>query len=166
MMNIRDSNRKKNAGNKESTRLKINPMDNTNNTRFDSGLYIILTDTTWWQQYFYWSWITTDFNSDSWTNTNNLQFALCQSTWGWQPCPGILQSNSEWLFFRRIRSLGLYQKNVNINGWINIACWDPSSLVICKDSSAKEFRFCVDVDYFWQTINKVELCSVLTNFKK
>jgi hypothetical protein len=46
MMNIRDTNRKKNAGNKESTRLKINPMDNSDNTRFDSGLYITLTATS------------------------------------------------------------------------------------------------------------------------
>jgi hypothetical protein len=31
MINIRDSNWKKNAGRKEETRLRINPMENTDN---------------------------------------------------------------------------------------------------------------------------------------
>jgi hypothetical protein len=141
-------------------------MDNSDNTRFDSGLYITLTATSWGQQYFYWSWISIDFNTNSWTNNNNLQFALCQST-GWrQPCPGILQTNSEWLFFRKIRGLWLFQKAFDENWWHYISCGSTPQSSTCIDSSTKEYRFCVDVNYFWQTTNSVELCSVLTNFKK
>jgi hypothetical protein len=45
IINIRDSNWKKSAGTKDSSRLKTNPMDNSN-TRLTSGVYVILNNTT------------------------------------------------------------------------------------------------------------------------
>ncbi len=166
MLNIRDTNRKKNAWTKEASRLKTNPIDQTDNTRFDSGLYIIMSNITGGQQYFYWSWIWVDFNTNSWININNLQYALCKYTTWRKPCPWITNNTPEWYFFRRIRGLWLYKKDVDVNYWTYISCWTSPQSAQCLDWSAKEYRFCVDVDYFWQSKSKVEICSVLTNFKK
>jgi len=52
IINIRDSNWKKNAGRKEETRLRMNPMVDIDSW-FSSGTYIIQTQITGGQQYFY-----------------------------------------------------------------------------------------------------------------
>lgn len=163
IINIRNSNRRKNAGKKEETRLKTNPIS-SDTKRFWSGIYLILIGTNSGQQYFYWSWVSVDFNANSGLNNNNKYFSLCQNTWGWLACPTSIPNSIEWRFFRRVRGLGLYEKNSSDTWWTLIDCpyWTG-----CNNQNAKEYRFCVVVDYIWQTsVWKTELCSVLTNFKE
>lgn len=163
IINIRNSNRRKNAGKKEETRLKTNPMSD-DTTRFWSGIYVILVWNSDGQKYFYWSWVDFDFNPNWWLTNNNKLFSLCQYTGGREACPGNPPNSVEGKFFRRVRGLGLYEKNSLNTWWTAIICTDWSD---CNTTNAKEFRFCVVVDYIGQkSIWKTELCSVLTNFKE
>ena len=163
--NIRDSNRKKNAWKRDESRLKLNPMD-SNDKRFTSGTYIILSEISGGQQYFYGSGSFTGFDWNLWNTINNNKYSLCQNNWIWSACPWMEAISPEGKYYRRVRSLWLFQKETNIIWWTPIDCtkssdqWD-----ICGDSSAKEYHFCVDVDYIWENVGNVELCSVLTNFK-
>ena len=52
MINIRDSNRRKNAGKKEESWLKVNPINNTT-TWFSTGIYILLKQSTGGQESFF-----------------------------------------------------------------------------------------------------------------
>lgn len=166
MINIRDSNWKKNAGRKEETRLRKNPIENID-SRFASGSYIIQTEISGGQQYFYGTWPFTAFDVSQWNSVNNLKYSLCQTSTGWQACPGSQPISVEGKFFRSIRGVWLYEKWNTTNWWILLDCISSTSPTTeCKDTSAKEYRFCVTVDYIWNIVWKVELCSVITNFKK
>jgi len=109
IINIRDSNWKKNAGRKEETRLRMNPMVDIDSW-FSSGTYIIQTQITGGQQYFYGTWSFTGFDVTKWTSGTNLQFSLCQTTTGWQACPWSQPISTEGKFFRSIHGIWLYKK--------------------------------------------------------
>jgi hypothetical protein len=143
-------------------------MENTDN-RLSAWSYIIQTQISGWQQYFYWTWPFTAFDVTQWLSTNNLQYSLCQTSTGWQACPWNLPTSVEGKFFRSVRGIWLFTKFSSTDGWDTIVCTkstDSFAGGICKDDSAKEYRFCVTVDYVWNIVGKVELCSILTNFKK
>lgn len=164
MLNIRDTNRKKNGWIKEEVRLRQYP---SSGNWFASWSYILLAGTTSGQQFFYGSGIATGFYINSGLNTNNLSYSMCQTNTGWFACPGSTPKSLEWVFFRRVRGIGLFKKNTVTQWWDFLNCqWVFGDPAECKDSSAKEYRFCVVVDYIGKNIWKVELCSVLTNFKK
>jgi len=172
MINIRNTNRQKRAWDKEISWLKTNPSINenpdllSNDPRFGSWNYIILTTTIDDQQYFYASVINQDLIIQSWTSeTWNLQYSLCETWWIWKACPWEFPQSNEWYYFRRIEWKWLFAKESTITGGEPLNCptgWDYN----CSNSSAKEFRFCSIVEYIWNWIWKVELCSVLTNFKE
>lgn len=172
VINIRNTNRQKRAWDKETTRLKLNPSIDewwdwlNNDFWFGSGNYIILTTTISGQQYFYASGINEDLNTDLWiNNSGNLQYSLCETWWVWKACPGELPQSNEWNFFRQIKWLWVFKKESTQIGGELINCptgWDSN----CSTPSAKEFRFCSIVEYIWNWVWKVELCSVLTNFEK
>jgi len=170
MINIRDSNWKKNAGRKEETRLRKNPIQNID-SRFASGSYIIQTEISGGQQYFYGTWPFVDFDSNQGMSANNLKYSLCQTSTGWQACPGNQPTSVEGKFFRSIHGVWLYKKYTTTTGWDLLNCISSTNTSVgvsteCKDTSAKEYRFCVTVDYIENIVGKVELCSVITNFKK
>lgn len=166
MINIRDSNWKKNAGRKEETRLRMNPIQNLDN-RFASGSYIIQTEISGGQQYFYGTWPFVEFSGTQGISTNNLKYSLCQISTGWQACPWVIPTSAEGKFFRSVRGVGLYKKYTTDVWGILLNCISSTSpSTECKDTSAKEYRFCVTVDYIGNIIGKVELCSIITNFKK
>ncbi len=166
MINIRDSNRRKNAGRKEETRLRTNPIKDVDN-RFSSGSYILLPQTSGGQQYFYGTGPLMDFDINQGSSTGNLQYALCQTTGSWQACPGSMPISVEGKFFRRVRGIGLYEKATATNWGDFMDCKTSTDLgSSCKDSTAKEYRFCVIVDYIGNIVGKIELCSVITNFKQ
>lgn len=164
IINIRDTNRKRNQGRKEEFRLNIDPINN-NTTRFSTGNYIILQWNTGWQIYFYWSWINVGYYENSWFNVNNLKYALCQNTGWWYACPWTIPNSKEWYFFRSVRWVWLYQKNTNTI-WGDLINCPNNTDSTCTNNNAKEYRFCVIVNYINESVGKVELCSVLTNFKK
>lgn len=172
MINIRNTNRQKRAWDKELTRLKINPSIDEwspllgNDPWFGSGNYIILTTIISGQQYFYASGVNQPLTIQLWTsNSGNLQYSLCETWWVWKACPGQIPKSNEWNFFRQIKWLWVFKKESTQVGGEPINCptgWDTD----CSSPSAKEFRFCSIVEYVWNGMGKVELCSVLTNFEK
>jgi type II secretory pathway pseudopilin PulG len=169
---IRDTNRTRRAGVKDTCRLKINPLTDdwwtqtcTDDLRFTSWSYALQRLTTWWQWYFaltwpFLSWITLDDGIDS----GDLQFSLCQESGYWDSCIWVLPLTSEGKYFRQIEWRWLYLKNVPITWWTEISCtWGMSSG--CWTSRAKEFRFCSKVMYVGDSTGEVEFCGVITNFK-
>lgn len=86
MINIRNTNRQKRAGEKEETRLKLNPSIDEgsvglqNDSWFGSGYYIILTTTMNDQQYFYGSGVNQPLIIDNGIgDTGNLKYSLCET---------------------------------------------------------------------------------------
>ncbi len=172
MINIRNTNRQKWAGEKEITRLKQNPAidewwDGLSNDRWlGSWNYIILTTIISGQQYFYASGIQTPFIIENWLNNSwNLLYSLYETGGAWIPWPGMFPSSKEWYFFRRIEGKWIFKKETSTTGGEPLNCPTGGSLW-CSTDSAKEFRFCSIVEYIGNGVGKVELCSVLTNFEK
>lgn len=173
MINIRNTNRQKRAGEKEITRLKRNPSIDesptglSNDSWFGSGNYIILTTTLNDQQYFYGSGINQAFIIGSGTSSSgNLQYALCESGGVWKACPWQIPQSKEWYFFRRIEGKWVFKKESSTTGGEPLLCPTGWASTDCSTPSAKEFRFCSIVEYIGNGVGKVELCSVLTNFEK
>ncbi len=172
VINIRNTNRQKRAGDKEKSWLKLNPSVDEwndwleNDPWFGSGYYIILTTTMSGQQYFYAKSLNHDLLVDEWlNNSGNLEYSLCEKDWKRSACPGEVPQSSEWYFFRKIEWKWLFQKDSSNQGGEQINCPNGSDSQ-CSDDSAKEFRFCSIVEYFWITAGKVELCTILTNYEK
>ncbi|AHB41788.1 hypothetical protein P148_SR1C00001G1008 [candidate division SR1 bacterium RAAC1_SR1_1] len=172
MINIRNTNRQKRAGEKEETRLKLNPsIDESsdglqNDLWFGSGNYIILTTTMDNQQYFYASGVNQPLIIDNGIgNTGNLKYSLCETGGKRSGCPGQIPQSTEGYFFRKIEGKGLFKKESSTTGGEPINC-PTGEDTNCSTSSAKEFRFCSIVEYIGNGVGKVELCSVLTNFEK
>jgi len=173
MYQIRDTNRYRRAGKKEGCRLKKNPLvdeggngDCSNDIRIWTGNYILLTETTWWQQYFYLSWsYTTGLNLSDGIDTGDLQFSLCKWDNGIRSGCAAPISN-EGKYFRAIRWIGLFNKAIATGWWQAISCPTGNDSPQCSDNSAKEYRFCSKVAYIGQWRWEVELCGLLTNFQK
>ena len=170
MINIRNTNRQKRAGQKEQTRLKCNPSIDEGgdwlswDVRFWAWNYIILTTTNSGQQYFYGSGINKDLViKNGIGDLGNLQYSLCETGWVWKACPGQIPESKEWYFFRKIAGLWVFKKESTTVGGTLLTC---PNWWVCWDDSAKEFRFCSIVEYIGNSNGKVELCSVLTNFEK
>ncbi len=168
---IRDTNRTRRAGVKDSCRLKINPLGNewndtcTDDRWFSSGAYVLQRLTTWGQEYFALTgplsaWINLGDGIDS----DDLQFSLCQNNGRWESCMWTVSATTEWKYFRAIEWLWLYLKDVAMTWWELITCtwW---LMPWCGTQRAKEFRFCSTVAYVGDGTGEVKLCGVLTNFK-
>lgn len=169
---IRDTNRYRRAWQKESCRLKTNPLvdsegstsDCSDDTWMTSWNYTLSTAATWWQQYFYLqlqTWVTLDLSwgIDSW----DLQFSLCKGDDGIRSGCAIPLSN-EGKYFRAIRWIWLFDKTIATEGWQ--AMPSCTNWTACWNTWAKEYRFCSKVAYIGQGKWEVELCGLLTNFQK
>ena len=162
---IRDTNRQRRAGMKEECWLKIDPLEDertpwcTDDTRMQSGFYILQPHTVSDQQYF----LLTGFSSLGLAD-NALQYSLCFSHWSRISCPGLTGVSSEGRYFREIQWYGLWAKDSSVTWWTYLPCTNGED-TDCGTTSAKEFRFCSRVMYMWYGTGSVELCGVLTNFK-
>lgn len=171
MYQIRDTNRYRRAWQKESCRLKVNPLVDEwtawceDDTRMRSGNYILLSATTWGQQYFrlqLQTWATLDLSGG--VNIGNTWFSLCKSENGTRSSCSEPTSN-EGKYFRTIKWIWLFDKTAPTEWWSPLPCtkWTDSN---CGTETAKEYRFCSKVAYIGQGRWEVELCGLLTNFQK
>lgn len=168
---IRDTNRQRRAGRKDQCRLKINPLLNTNNdecsndTRMQSGSYVLSTDVISGQNYLFLSWGNiSPLNIGDGIDTGDLNYSLCLSGGLRVACPGTVSVTSEGRYFREIRWYWLFAKDMNVTGWQYMNCTSGVDYMNCGSPSAKEFRFCSKVVYMWYGTGEVELCGLVTNF--
>jgi len=174
MYQMRDTNRYRRAWQKESCRLKANPLIDEpdewceDDTRMWSWNYILMTTTTWGQQYFLVTWGNLPELNLSNGITGNLAFSLCKSENGIRSeCKGEEPVSSEGKYFRAIRWIWLFDKTKETEWGEYMPCtkWlDPDT--VCNTNTAKEYRFCSKVAYIGQGKWEVELCGILTNFQK
>lgn len=167
---IRDTNRKRRWWKKESCRLKIDPLQDddtncSNDTRMSNKYYFLTINTYSWQQYFSLSWwYTTWLDLSDGIDASDQNFALCQNTWDNSRYRCTSQFSTEWQFFRQIKWIWLFNKDSQTEWWSLLNCNTGEDS--CGNNSAKEYRFCSQVQYIWKWRWTVELCWVLTNFQK
>jgi len=172
--NIRDTNRQRWWIKKEQCWLKIDPLTDewpANSGCWDDGWvgndknYVLLSKDTSPNKYLYLRYMgNTPLNINNRIDINDNLFAMCQNAWQWYNCNGVGSPDTkEWRFFRAIRWIWLYSKE----DWNSLNCnnWGGPDIE-CRDSSAKEYRFCSTVQYMAGWIWQVELCWVITNFLK
>lgn len=70
-----------------------------------------------------------------------------------------------WSYYRSILGQGLYLKDTTQEGWEPLSCINGSTSW-CRDTRAKEFRFCSKVEYewLWAWNGNVILCGAITNY--
>lgn len=174
MFTIRNTNWRTWAGKKESCRLLTDTFSNypsldcENRDWMWSWFYVLNDGLRENQHYFILSGASSRLlDLTDWLQSDEEQYALCQS-WLWrETCPWQVWTGSEWQFYRQVVGLWLYRKDVNTPWWDFIQCDNGSAV----DQSSrpcwdwpKEYRFCVRVASFKQWAHLVEQCSVMTNF--
>ncbi|MCX6822870.1 MAG: hypothetical protein NTX91_02640 [candidate division SR1 bacterium] len=168
---MRDTNRQRRAGRKDQCWLKINPLLDTNNdecmndTRMQSGSYILSTNEISGQNYLLLSGGSmSSLNIGNGVDTGDLNYSLCLSGGLRTACPGTISVTPEGRYFREIRGYGLFIKDVPLTGGKYMSCTSGVDYLNCGSSSAKEFRFCSKVVYMGYGTGEVELCGLITNF--
>lgn len=190
--NIRDTNWKMFASKKDQCRLASEPRANVTNCEqipriTIDGLWFWWATSAWTylstmdptSQYFStWtyvlSWVNTELrirtdNNNSWIESpDDLVFRMCLDTTTniWDQCSNFttgtpIFQTKYWRFWRGIEIKGLYTKDGSV-GWAALTCTDWSGW--CGNSNAKELRFCSKVDYIFDTVRSIELCTAMTNF--
>lgn len=121
------------------------------------------------------SWINSELrvvsqNENTGIEWNSVPFRMCLQWETWDHCSNFTTGSPEfqtryWRYRRGINIVWLYGKN-GTPGWNLLNCSDGSNTNpgTCGTSDAKELRFCSRVDYIFDTIRTVELCSAVTNF--
>jgi len=169
---IRDSNWLRWAGKKEQCWLKKDPLIDEgndgceNDERMWTGNYYLINNEISGQIYFILSGENNELNIYDGVNNNDLNFSLCESGGNWIACPGSQPISKEWKYWREIRWIWLFLKDTVMAWWIQIECENWSDQQICGNESAKEYRFCSKVEYFGSSTWEVQLCGLITNFKK
>ncbi len=120
------------------------------------------------------SWISSELhiasnNANTWIEwSDGRPFRMCLQWETWDHCSNFTSGTPEFQtkygrYRRGIHIIWLYDKNDSIPWGILLNCenWDSAG---CGTSDAKELRFCSRVDYIFDTIRTVELCSAITNF--
>ena len=183
--NIRETNRKRWSWVRDECWILKDPLgydnDCKNEERIQEGNYILKYKKTWDEdnQYPYLEEIEDselevveediddedidfilDYDSDTWSRENN-------------PLENVEdiedRSTPEGLYFRKIDVSGLYDLSENEVGWEKIECdsWDDNyNGEDCGNWEAKELRFCSRVQYVWERVGEIELCSSVTNFRE
>lgn len=178
VFNIRDTNWLRRSATPNQCRLKKNPLIDDWNDWCENDAWV-------WSWNYVLSWITTDSSqiyyimswaiwklqlNQNWNimiDNEDKVYSLCKDTkWFWYNCPNQNQSIDEWRYFRMIKWLWVFDKSA---WWWS---WNPNNYLVCNDwttcwnNDPKEYRFCSRVEYLWNWYNDVELCSLMTNFKK
>lgn len=166
---MRDTNRLQWSWKKELCRLKTNPYEDfggdgcENDPWIQSGWYALVDFEFSGQRVYRLDFMTwSRFEFSGWINASDLKFSLCALANGWwTACPDNLPTGVQWKYWRGIKVLGLYDK-----------VWTGNPLIcptgntdLCWNWAAKELRFCSIVGYELLGRGKIELCSVLTNFR-
>lgn len=170
--NIRDTNWTKRSSNSEWCRLKADPLVDTDNDgcenddRVASWRYIIQEKTAGDQQYFSLEkveipWLLSQ--EDALISMPSTQ--LCQGeTWR----VSCQDTGTTLSIVRAIQITGLYHKNTTTPGWDPINCINGESniQVPCGWDQPKELRFCAHTHIIADKGTHIQLCGILTNFKK
>lgn len=154
----RNTNLLKHSNNLDKCRLNINPNQECdwNNEWFSTWNYIIS-----------WNSFTNIVNEDlillSWVSDWDKNFALCLTGWQRTNCPWEENNTKYGKFFRVIKWVWLYDKDINTTWWNLLNCnkWNDTN---CSNNIAKEYRFCSVVLYLWDKKWKAEICGIMTNF--
>lgn len=170
VMNIRDTNRLRRAGSKETCRLKANPLVDeagegcSDDARIRTGSYVLQTipnGSNYYRAVSGPSLSALDVRDN--IDTSDLVFSLCQSSWARNACPWSQPISREWQFFRQIDVKWLYTKNTTTPGGDLLSCINGQSPG-CGGPEAKELRYCSNVQYQGRGFGNIELCMILTNF--
>lgn len=174
VVNVRDSNWIRWAWKKEQCFLKSDPLNDfwwdwcENDIWIWSGNYILSWDYMSWIYYNKLISVTWELNMLNSISSEDANYAMCLKNSYWYNCqwwPFNSWDIAEWRFYRQIKWVWLFDKvndrqiicdNWLDDDWFGNTCWT---------TSAKEFRFCSKVEYLGTSIWKIELCSVITNFK-
>jgi type II secretory pathway pseudopilin PulG len=173
----RNTNRLKRSSEKDKNRLCAKE-----NTTLNECDYRFL----WWNTLHRLSYLTGDYGeipyyikngilSTEWSILWDTGFLLSTGDFIWWISPDAAGS-----FYRAIIGIGLYQKDTNVTGgnlinciygtdtynWIDINWGAFTDQGYCKDSHAKEFRFCSRVEYQKWFQGKVEFCWGITNYEE
>lgn len=163
--NIRDTNRRKNSGEKDKYWMDSGTWD----IKLTSWIYVIKEWTTWNDSYIYAEYLTwnTDFyddmdvffNDENDRSKSKISFPWTYSYYSWWVIATWNLEDLLWWsgieFYRILRVYGVYCKNSNDpDDESYTGVWDP-----------KELRFCVKVFYEFNGWHHAsELCSIMTNF--
>lgn len=119
------------------------------------------------------SWINSELrvvsqNENTGIEWNSMPFRMCLQGETWDHCSNFTTGTPEfqtryWRYRRGINIVWLYDKNDTIP-WGTLLSCEKGDTPGCGTSDAKELRFCSRVDYIFDTIRTVELCSAITNF--
>jgi len=166
---IRNTNRQRRWWSKDACRLKINPLVSNpswciNDPRMQSGYYTIFFSGQDTNRYYVmqevWGWWLDLRNYNA---TRDESFALCQTDGVWEPCAVWQVSVGNIKYYRQVAWQWLFDKTTQVAGWTRMNCTTGNG-PWCADGRAKEYRFCVDVQYQQLWIGAVQLCSMITNF--
>lgn len=169
--NIRDTNRLIWWGKKDQCWLKTNPFDTESDNICDNdewmqeANYIISWNQLDWQQYFSLSWIDNTYilNVNNWIQDEDREYIMCMEWWLWVNCNNWWWFIKEWMFFRKIQWLGLFDKtSTDPNQMLSCSKWTD---VGCGNTNAKEYRFCSIVQYSSKSLWEIKFCWILTNFQ-
>ncbi len=188
---IRNTNRLRWSGKRDANRLCADSSLEANTGASSCGAWIqsgisYTIRLTWSDSSLYPYLSGTAYTLDLKDNIPDDIFLLYYGTWNHQHIPmryqwwSSSQTTAEWSFYREIRGLWLYQKNIWTIPWGNaIICndgWGTYTAIdsngitqnnqSCANGEAKEFRFCSKVEYQKKFQWKVELCGVLTNYRE
>lgn len=140
----------------------ISTMD-PNNTYFATGSYVL-------------SWVNTELRVRTENASSGIEgddaavFRMCLDTETntWDNCSNFTTGTPIFQtkygrFWRGIQMKWLYNKDDSSVGWTELLCadWDTSW---CGTNDAKELRFCSRVDYIFDAVRTIELCTAMTNF--
>ncbi len=167
VFNIRNTNWLKYSGKATQCWLKENPIEEDNDWDCSNdlwikwGYYVLLSDITWYNKYWYLSWVSFWLDIYDSNFQDNKVYQLCNNSWYWDACPNATLTKkdiSQWRFYRQIRVIWLKDKQNNNN----ITCNDWST---CGSYQALELQFCSKWAFVADINWEIELCSVITNFK-
>ena len=183
MFNIRDTNWRKQSGQKDKCWLFYKNQEctgnNIANNSFGSWLYVLKEWVSWsWDAYIYaedLAGVGSNFYTDEWfwnegdpSFRNRSKIALTwnygyyeYTWWTWKYQTDTFENTlwGETDFYRLVRVYWVYNKNTTntmdvVNG---------ENII---NSNPKEMRFCVKVFYRTNAAHSTELCSIMTNFEK
>lgn len=169
--NIRDTNRTRRSWDKESCRLKIDPLTDTNNDwcnnddRMLSWRYIIQDKIKENEQYFSLQEVDIPwFMTPEDAAVSMLSTQLCETATWRNTC---LETGNDNKIFRAVQIIWLYHKDTSTPWWDPIQCpnGDANIDIPCGSTQPKELRFCAHTYIQADRVNHTQLCSMLTNFQ-
>lgn len=165
---IRNTNRQRRWWFKDACRLKINPLFSNpswciNDARMQSGFYTIFLSGQETNRYYVMQEESAWLDLKNYVEPRDERFALCQIDGVWEPCSAGWVSVGNVRYYRQIVGQWLFDKTTQVEWGTRMNCQSGTG-PWCADGRAKEYRFCVDVQYQQLGIGSVQLCSMITNF--